>query len=117
MIVFLLWFVSCSDSSESYEIQVGGSNQSTDTSDTIEPSEEVVEAQTGESLYFQYCSSCHGQDGTGGADAPGVINHLDDSDDKLIDIIINGFGRMPGISVTEEEARLIIDYMRIEFAD
>ena len=112
---FVFLFLACSDSEENYDIQVGGSEQSSDTSQVSEPSEEIIEEQTGEELYAQYCSACHGQDGTGGADAPGVINHLDDSDDKLVDIIINGFGRMAGIAVTEDEALRIIEYMRTEF--
>ena len=115
MISFVILLLACSDSEENYDIQVGGNEQSADTAQIAEPSEETTEEQTGEELYAQYCSACHGQDGTGGADAPGVINHLDDSDDKLVDIIINGFGRMEGIAVTEDEALRIIEYMRAEF--
>ena len=111
MTVFL-WIMACSDSEENFEIQVGGEPQE---DVPTEPSEEPAQEQTGESLYVQYCSSCHGEDGTGGADAPGVINHLDDTDEELLDIIINGFGRMEGIPLSEEKAVQIIDYMRAEF--
>ena len=112
MTVFL-WFLACSDNEENFDIQVGGSSQEEEM--TVEPSEESDQEQTGESLYIEYCSSCHGQDGTGGADAPGVINHLDDTNEELLDIIVNGFGRMEGIPLAEEEALRIIDYMRSEF--
>lgn len=114
MISFVLLVLACSNSEENYDIQVGGS-ETADSSEIVEPSEEIIEELTGAELYVQYCSSCHGQDGTGGADAPGVVNHLDDSDEKLVDIIINGFGRMAGIAVTEDEALRIIEYMRTDF--
>lgn len=114
MINTLLLLFACSEADKSYEIQVGGEGEATDTS--ID-SEEIVEEQTGESLYNDFCSSCHGQDGTGGSHAPGVINHLNDTDDELLDIIINGFGRMEGIPLSEDEAMLIIAYMKNEFED
>lgn len=115
MTLALLCIFACSDSQENYEIKVGGDISDTSSETVSEPTYE--EEETGESLYLTYCASCHGQDGSGGADAPGVFNHLSDTDEELMDIIINGFGRMAGIPLTDEEALMIIDYMRANFGD
>jgi len=97
---------------ENIDITVGGTPQVADTA--TDEDESDVEA-SGAELYTQNCSGCHGTDGTGGTDAPGVINHVNDSESELLDIILSGFGRMNAIPITEEEALLIIEYMKGDF--
>lgn len=72
---------------------------------------------TGEGLYAVHCERCHGADGDGTDDGPelgaGVGRH---SDGQLVNTILNGEGDMPAIGVTDDEAQLIVDYLRELFA-
>jgi mono/diheme cytochrome c family protein len=85
-----------------------------DTADTATDTAADTDTEvTGEDLYMMHCSSCHDSDGTGVSGvAPNITNELGHTDAQLIGIILNGKEEMPAIDVTEEEAQLIVDYMR-----
>ena len=67
----------------------------------------------GEALYISTCATCHGTDGEGlEGSGPSIVHELHHNDAKLIDVILNGDGDMDPVDVTEEQAQLIVDYMR-----
>lgn len=80
----------------------------------------------GETLYRNYCAVCHGEKGDGkGIAAPSFGGKIADftnpgywektGDRKLITAILKGQGRMPAQSVSPEEARAIVEYMKSTF--
>jgi len=80
----------------------------------------------GGKLYRDYCALCHGEQGDGrGIAAPSMGRKLNDfrstafwsdrSDKKLIQVILKGQGRMPAQSVSPDEARAIVEYMKTTF--
>ena len=80
----------------------------------------------GGKLYRDYCALCHGEQGDGrGIAAPSMGRKLNDfrstafwsdrSDKKLIQVILKGQGRMPAQSVSPEEAKAIVEYMKSAF--
>jgi len=86
--------------------------------------------QRGKQLYQRYCASCHGPDGRGEGpagqymDPPPMNFHSDTarmSDDRLFTVITEGkISRgMPawGGTLSSEQRRAIIDYLRLEFIE
>ena len=80
----------------------------------------------GGKLYRDYCALCHGEQGDGrGIAAPSMGRKLNDfrstafwsdrSDKKIIQVILKGQGRMPAQSVSPEEAKAIVEYMKTTF--
>ena len=80
----------------------------------------------GGTLYRDHCALCHGEQGDGrGIAAPSMGRKLNDfrstafwsdrSDKKLIQVILKGQGRMPAQSVSPDEARAIVEYMKTTF--
>jgi len=80
----------------------------------------------GQKLYRDYCALCHGEQGDGrGIAAPSMGRKLNDfgssafwsdrSDNKLIQVILKGQGRMPAQPVSPEEAKAIVEYMKSAF--
>ena len=80
----------------------------------------------GEQLYRGYCSVCHGEKGDGRGIAalsfggkiadftnPEYGKKIDDK--KIVNAILKGQGRMPAQSVSPEEARAIVEYMKSAF--
>lgn len=87
-----------------------GTEETTDTADTAE---DTTAEPDGEALYTANCAPCHGADGTGVDDlGPNIVSELHHGDAQLIGVILNGDGDMEPVNVTEEQARLIVDYMR-----
>lgn len=96
----------------------------------ISPPEAKAES-SGEDLYFETCSICHGDDGTGAMpgipDMSGAKGPLWKSDKDLISTIINGVERsdlptpMPAKGGNDdldfEKARSILEFMRREFGN
>ena len=96
------------------------------------PTLDATQAGRGESLYNQYCATCHGLNGEGqpnwktrNADGSLPAPPHDDSghtwhhaDDLLVDIIANGSGfpqsTMPtfGDQLSDDEIRAILAYMK-----
>ena len=74
-------------------------------------------APTGAELYQKWCSVCHGAEGGGTASGPGLERELKQTDQQLVDIILNGKEDMDPVPVTEAEAQLIVDYLRELFPD
>lgn len=76
------------------------------------------EGATGEEIYMQVCSNCHGEDLSGGlgpALGPGSIS-AEQPDDYLHMTILNGLGRMPSFrsSLDEEQVERLIAFLRAE---
>jgi mono/diheme cytochrome c family protein len=80
----------------------------------------------GEQLYRGYCAVCHGEKGDGrGIAAPSFGGKIADftnpeywkkaDDKKIATVILKGQGRMPAQSVSPEEARTIVEYMKSAF--
>jgi mono/diheme cytochrome c family protein len=83
----------------------------------------------GEQLYAGYCAICHGARGDGrgdaspsfGSDRPVDFTTPDfwkgHSDSSIIKVIRKGKGRMPASNLTEEEGRVIVQYMHRALKD
>jgi len=80
----------------------------------------------GEPLYRAYCAVCHGEKGDGkGIAAPSFGGKIADftnpdywkktDDRKIANVILKGQGRMPAQSVSPEEAKAIVEYMKSAF--
>jgi mono/diheme cytochrome c family protein len=80
----------------------------------------------GEQLYRGYCAVCHGEKGDGkGMAAPSFGGKIADftnaefwnkhDDKKIVDVILKGQGRMPAQSVSPDEAKAIVEYMKSAF--
>jgi len=80
----------------------------------------------GEPLYRAYCAVCHGEKGDGkGIAAPSFGGKIADftnpdywkktDDKKIANAILKGQGRMPAQSVSPEEAKAIVEYMKSAF--
>ncbi len=110
----LLLLLACATSTDSADTVTGAQIDSAEDTDTG-----PARPTDGAGLYTMFCSGCHGDDGKGlTGKGPDITAELDrKSDDQLIDIILNGQGRneMPAIAVSEEEAQLIVDYLREAF--
>ena len=78
---------------------------------------EVMPAQDTEAtrtLFETRCGRCHGSDGSGGDMGPPILNKLrNHTNPELRNIIRGGInGRMPAISMTEPEMKLVIGFLR-----
>ena len=70
---------------------------------------------TGADLFASRCASCHGANGQG-VSAPALDSVVPGYDQaSLENIILNGTGSMPSITVTEAEAFLIAEYVLATF--
>ncbi len=67
-------------------------------------------------LYSTYCASCHGANGQGGGGNPSLRDEVPEtSDAELRNVILNGDGRMPAISVPADDLPVLISYLRATF--
>jgi mono/diheme cytochrome c family protein len=84
------------------------------------------EAPAGAPLYRANCAICHGEKGDGkGIAAPSFGGKVADftnpelwktlDDGKIVKVILKGQGRMPAQSVSPEEARAIVEYLKSTF--
>lgn len=84
-------------------------------------SDATGDATAGAEVYAGSCEGCHGADGTlgveiGGTPATDLNTEVpEESDDELIDIILNGEGNMPAQSLSEQEAADCVAYLRETF--
>lgn len=113
-LLFLL--LACSDDggdSATTKTDDSSSTTPTPTEDTSLPTDDssTTPGLDGAQLYADTCAGCHGADGHGGS-APDLSRELGKTDAQLIEIILNGDGRMPPQDVTQEEAQAIVDWMR-----
>lgn len=73
---------------------------------------------TGEEIYLQLCSNCHGEQLEGGLGPPlgAGSNSSEQGDEFLMVSISDGRGRMPSFrtSLDEEQLGRLIDYLRLE---
>jgi len=75
--------------------------------------QETVELTAGEDIYVARCSACHQADFSGRA-GPSLktADVLAMPDSYWLQTILNGKGSMPAVRITEEQAKLVIDYVR-----
>jgi mono/diheme cytochrome c family protein len=80
----------------------------------------------GEQLYRGYCAVCHGEKGNGrGIAEPSIGGNIanftnpdfwkETDDRKIVNVILKGQGRMPAQSVSPEEAKAIVEYLKSAF--
>ncbi|WP_147535836.1 c-type cytochrome [Bacillus marasmi] len=66
----------------------------------------------GPGLYEQKCSACHGSDLKGAAAGPAVLNMKSKyTTDELEKLMLDGKGMMPGKLLTEEENKLVSEWL------
>lgn len=83
----------------------GGTDGSTDGG--------TVTEVTGADLYADHCAVCHGEDARGTSSGPDLKREVENhNDDQIIRVILFGEDRMDPIDVTEDEAQMIVDYLR-----
>ncbi len=74
------------------------------------------EDATGEEIYIQLCSNCHGDDLSGGIGPPlGPGSAAASESDEFLEFtIVNGRGRMPSFesSLSDEQLGRLISYIR-----
>ncbi len=79
------------------------------------------EGATGEEIYLQLCSNCHGDDLGGGIGPPlgPGSNSVEQPDEFLEVTILNGRGRMPSFqsSLNNDQLARLIDFIRAEQAE
>ena len=75
--------------------------------------QETAELTTGEEIYTARCAACHQADFPDKA-GPSLkmAGVLDMPDSYWLQPILNGKGSTPAVRITEEQAQLVIDYVR-----
>ena len=75
--------------------------------------QETSELTTGEEIYTARCSACHQADFSGRT-GPSLkmADVLEMPDSYWLQTILNGKGSMPAVRITEEQAQLVIDYVK-----
>jgi len=76
--------------------------------------ENIQEKSTGQELYLARCAACHGGQLEGGV-GPQLgrdSNAKEMPDSYWVQTITKGKGSMPGQTLTDAEALLVIDYIR-----
>ena len=76
-------------------------------------SQETVELTTGKEIYTARWSACHQEDISGRV-GPSLkmANVLKKHDSYWLQTILKGKGSMPAVRITEEQAQIVIDYIR-----
>lgn len=73
------------------------------------------DASAGASVFSGNCAGCHGADGDSGS-APNLsAKVLSLSDSELLTIVLNGKGDMPAISLEDQEAADLLEYLRTSY--
>ena len=75
--------------------------------------QETTELTTGEEIYTARCAACHQADFSGRA-GPSLkmADVLAMPDSYWLQTILNGKGSMPAVRITEEQAQLVVDYVK-----
>lgn len=72
-----------------------------------------VHLASGQSLYGTYCSACHGESGNGSDQGPSLEEEVvENSEEDIVDVILNGDDNMEPVDVSEEEAAIIAAYVK-----
>ena len=76
--------------------------------------QETSELTTGEEIYTARCSACHGEnfEGRVGPALDAKSNSASMSNSYWLQTILNGKGSMPAVRITEEQAQLVINYIK-----
>jgi len=73
-------------------------------------------AWDGARLYQFYCQPCHGDDGSGSMLGPDITERVwDFTDAELLQIILEGTDGMSPINLEEDEASLVVGWIRESF--
>ena len=75
--------------------------------------QETVGLTGGKEIYTARCSACH-QDDFSGRVGPSLktASVLNKPDSYWLQTILKGKGSMPAVRITEEQAQIVIDYIR-----
>ena len=75
----------------------------------------TVPPLSGADLYRTHCSGCHADDGKGTEEVPALLEEVEkESEESIIQIILQGDGDMEPVEVTQEEAEAIVDFIKNE---
>ncbi|MEC7948246.1 MAG: cytochrome c [Myxococcota bacterium] len=85
----------------------GRDTGSVDSGDADSDTGEAPTPRTGEQLYAEECARCHGTEGQGNIGPPMDISVGNNDVPRLMEIVIEGYGDMPPIAVTTEEAERV----------
>jgi mono/diheme cytochrome c family protein len=88
-----------------------------DTSDTADTADTAPDLVAGQAVFTRSCggSGCHGTTGDDGS-APNLSDEVPRADDsELTDVIRNGKGDMPAITLTDIELRDLLAWLRATF--
>ena len=67
-------------------------------------------------MYASTCADCHGADGGGTSRGPALAEEVrEESDEDLVDQIVNGGGDMPPQDVSDQEAADVLAFLRETF--
>ena len=76
-------------------------------------SQQTVELTTGKEIYTARCSACHQEDFSGRVGPTlKTTSVLNKPDSYWLQTILKGKGSMPAVRITEEQAQIVIDYIR-----
>lgn len=92
---------------------VGDPDMPVELPDCIQPPTDPTQLEAARQLYVQYCSACHGQDAQGNEPlGPELLEEVaEESDEELLEVIIEGDDEMPPIPVTTQQASEIIGWL------
>lgn len=78
----------------------------------VKATQDATKRLAGQTLYGQYCAACHGAQGQGSQLGPKLWEEVaEESDRKLIKVILNGDDDMPPIPISEAQAKEVIGYL------
>lgn len=88
-----------------------------DTSDTADTADTAPDLVAGQAVFTRSCggSGCHGSTGDDGS-GPNLSDEVPRADDaELTDVIRNGKGDMPAVTLTDAELRDLLAWLRSTF--
>lgn len=88
-----------------------------DTSDTADTADTAPDLVAGQAVFTRSCggSGCHGSTGDDGS-APNLSDQVPRAEDtELTDVIRNGKGDMPAVTLTDVELRDLLAWLRATF--
>ncbi len=71
------------------------------------------DATAGETVYADNCASCHGADGTGQGEFPGIVGEVGEGNEsEVLAVVLNGQGNMPAFdSLSDQELADLLAFL------